>query len=185
MENVQQDLNYVRSVLDRAEESGGPPSIYWLWAIISLIGFPMYDFRPDLAPIFWPIAGTTGGVLSFVLGWRWGRASGQGSQRIAKYHALHWTGMMVAMGLCVLLVTRGILSGDALPEVILILLTFGWFSAGIYLVRDYLWIGVALGVSLICLLFFEWFGWTGVGLFLATSLAWAGWRGGRKSVSQS
>ena len=68
---------------------------------------------------------------------------------------------------------------------VLVLMTFGWFSAGIYLVREYLWIGIALAVGLLGLLFIEGFGWTGVGLLFAGSLALAGWRGGRKSVSES
>lgn len=117
----------------------GPASIYWLWAIISLAGFPLHDVCPDRAAIFWPIAGTLGGVLSLALGMRWGRRSGQGSARIARYHAMHWSGMMVCIGLCVVLVIRGVIAGEALPEVVLILVVFGWFSAGIYLVREYIW----------------------------------------------
>ena len=185
MEKVENDLQYVRSVLDRAEKAAGPTSIYWLWALISLIGFPLHDMRPEWAAIFWPIAGTLGGITSFVLGMRCGRRSGQGSYRIAGFHAMHWTGMMVCIGLCVVLAVRGIIDGEALPEVILVLVTFGWFSAGIYLVREYLWIGMALAVGLLGLLFIEGFGWTGVGLLFAASLALAGWRGGRKSVSES
>lgn len=92
---------------------------------------------------------------------------------------------MVCIGLCVVLAIRGVIAGEALPEVVLVFVTFGWFSAGIYLVREYLWIGIALAAGLLGLLFIEGFGWTGVGLLSAASLALAGWRGGRKSVSET
>ena len=52
-EQLGKDLSYVRSVVDRAEVSASPPSIYLLWAAISLIGFTLQDFDAELAGQFW------------------------------------------------------------------------------------------------------------------------------------
>ena len=153
-----------------------------LWAVISLIGFPLHEFRPDLAKVFWPVAGVLGGIASFLLGWRWGRTAGQGSMRIGRYHILHWSGMLIAIALIALLHGQGLMSREALPRIILVILALGWYTAGIYLVRGYLWIGVALGAAYLGLLYVPKFGWTGVGVVMAASLAWAALRGGRRGA---
>jgi hypothetical protein len=55
--NLQKDLSYVRTVLDRAEAGENPAVIYFLWAAISFIGFAMIDYVPKLTGFYWMIAG--------------------------------------------------------------------------------------------------------------------------------
>lgn len=179
IEGVESDLRYVRSVLERAEECDSPPAIYFLWAAISLVGFALYDFRPEWSQIYWPIMGPLGGVASFLLGWSWSRRVGQSSRRVARYHALHWLGMMAAVFLAVPLHVSGLMGEEALARVILLIITLGYFTAGIYLVRSYLWVGVVMAAGYFALFFFRFGGhsWTVIGLLIAISLTWAGWRG--------
>src|SRR5271166_2890393 len=58
MHQLHQDLQYVRDVVTRSEET--PPrttAIYWIWAIYVVIGCSLIDFAPHLSGPF------------FMLGW--------------------------------------------------------------------------------------------------------------------
>jgi hypothetical protein len=176
MEKIQSDLSYVRSIVDRQETSCSPPAIYFLWAAITLVGFGLYDHGPGAVPLYWSIAGPVGGVLSFFLGWQWSRKRGQSSTRIARYHALHWVGMMVAVFLAVPLHSTGLMESEGLARAILIILALGYYTAGIYLVRSFLWIGLVMTGGYVALFFFDSFTWTAVGALVAVSLVWAGVR---------
>jgi|SRR5580658_1347363 hypothetical protein len=50
---IQQDLQYVRQVVERAQ---GKPhrraGIYWTWALYVLIGYPLLDFAPKYSTAF-------------------------------------------------------------------------------------------------------------------------------------
>ncbi len=164
------DLEYVRSVVDDAEAASSPPAIYWLWAAISLVGFSLYDHDPRIGGLFWSIAGPLGSIASFALGWAWSRKHGQSSMQVARDHALHWIGMLAAIFLAVALAVRGVIGEEGLARVILLILAFGYYTAGIYLVRRMLWIGVLLAGCFVAMLFMDGLGWTFVGILLALSL---------------
>src|SRR5213593_929666 len=104
---LRDDLSYVRSVVARANAGDSPAVIYFLWAAITSFGFALIDFAPERTGLYWMIAGPAGGVLSAFLGWRAGRALGQSSHREGRSHALHWTGMMVAIVLLAPLTVTG------------------------------------------------------------------------------
>jgi hypothetical protein len=89
---LQADLNYVRDALDRSGRPTSPASIYWLWAIIVLVGFPLVDFAPRLVAPYWIVMGPLGGVASGFLGYRFSRQLGQVDRRTGGRHALHWAG---------------------------------------------------------------------------------------------
>lgn len=179
--DVKKDLAYVREALERADAGDAPPSIYLLWAVLGGFGFCLIGVRPEWAGLYWPVAGPLGGVISYWLGSRWGRRVGQGSRRIARYHALHWIGVLVAIGLAVVLGGAGFLTGEALGRVILLILALGWYLAGIYLVRRYMWIGLVVAAGLVAMLLVPGFGWVFFGLIFAASLLLAAaggpWRG--------
>ena len=143
--NLHDDLSYVRTVLDRAESGDNPAIIYFLWAAISFIGFSMIDFFPKQTGLYWVIAGPAGGVLSGVLGWRAGRALGQSSRREGRLHGLHWSGLMGAIVLLVPLVATHQLPTETIPRLILLLVAFSYFAAGVHMDRRLLWVGLALG----------------------------------------
>ena len=176
MEKVRSDLSYVRSIVDRRDTTCSPPAIYFLWAAICLVGFALYDHARHAVPFYWSIAGPAGGVLSFFLGWQWSRKRGQSSARIGRYHALHWTGMMAAVFLLVPLGVTGLMESEGLARAILIILALGYYTAGIYLVRSFLWIGLVMTAGYVALFFFDSFTWTAVGVLVAVSLVWAGIR---------
>lgn len=73
----------------------------------------------------------------------------------------------------------GILTVDNLNEVMLLLLTLGYFTAGVHADRPLMWIGVLLGLGYVVVTLVSAYAWTMVGFALAIGLAIAGLRGGR------
>lgn len=175
MSQAEQDLAYVQNIVREAEDNvSAPRSIYFIWAAIYLVGFSLYDYAPQFAGPFWTIAGPAGGIISFWLGRRWALQSGLASRRAGMRHLLHWLGMLVAIFLTVPLLATGAISGDTLGKVILLLAAFGLFTAGIYLVRPYLWIGIALALCYLGLLTVSTLPWTAVGVISGGAMLIAG-----------
>ena len=180
MTKVEQDLAYVQDVVRDAEASAsGPRSIYILWAAIYFAGFSLYDLNFEYAGMFWMIAGPAGGVLSYWLGYRWAMRSGAASRRVGMRHLLHWIGMGVAIFLTIPLLALGVLNGDALAKVILLITAFGLFTAGIYLVRPYLWVGIALAVCYVAVMSVATLPWMVVGVASGGAMLLAAFLGNR------
>jgi len=144
---VHEDLRYVRSVVHRADATGNPAIVYFLWAAITFAGYAMIDFFPERTGLFWMIAGPLGGLLSGVLAWREARASGQESTRDGRVHSLYWTGMVFAILLVIPLHSAGLISVDALPRIVLLIVAFAYYAMGIFEDRKMLWVGVLVGAA--------------------------------------
>jgi hypothetical protein len=175
MSQAEQDLAYVQDIVREAEGNvSAPRGIFFIWALIYFVGFSLYDYEPQLAGPFWIIAGPAGGIVSFWLGRRRALKSGAASRRAGTRHLLHWLGMLVAIFLTVPLLSTGDISGDTLGKVILLLAAFGIYAAGIYLVKPYLWIGIALAVCYLGLLTVSTLPWTAVGVISGGAMLVAG-----------
>jgi hypothetical protein len=176
---LKSDLGYVRDVVDRAEQMASPSSVYFLWAAIVLVGWPLNDFVPKLAGPYWVVMGPLGGVLSAVIGARWGRRVGQGSRQLGVRHWLHWGAMLAAILLILPLHLTGQLSITAYLRLILLMVALAYFTAGLYLARPMLWIGLVVAACYGASFFVTAYLWTGAGLAVAASLAVAGVVGAR------
>ncbi len=71
--------------------------------------------------------------------------------------------MGAAIFMAIPLLSLGVLSPDALAKVILLIMAFGLFTAGIYLVRPYMWVGIALAVCYLAVMAISALPWTVVG----------------------
>lgn len=167
---VEEDLGYVREMVDRSERDDTPRAIWYLWAMIGGVGFALIDVRPQAVPLFWAVAAPAGFVLSAWLGWRHGRALGQESRREGHAHLLHWAGMGGAIALLVFFAARGHLAGEEIAQAILLVVALGYFLAGVHLARPLLWVGLALAGSFFAVEFVEGYVWTMVGAVVALAL---------------
>ena len=178
--NYEGDLKYVREVVERSEGKVAPASIYYLWAILCLIGFPLVDFAPHSVGLFWMIAGPVGFLLSGFLGWHYSKTRGQVSSREGLFVALHYLGTLVAMALVSLMVINGVLLHAGIPQVIILILALSYFTAGLYQDRPLMWMGVLLGISYVLVTLVSGPVWTIVGVVIAGSLVATGRIGGRR-----
>jgi hypothetical protein len=119
LERLQGDLRFVRSAIDASTRSPSPSALYFLWAVIVLIGFSLVDFQIDLVPEYWAVAAPAGFVASAYLGWRHARQIGQASASDGRRHLLHWGAVLVVVALAVLLGASRAMPSGTLHTVIL------------------------------------------------------------------
>jgi len=180
---IEEDLEYVRGAVARSERPGGPRSIYWFWAVVVLVGFPLADLAPDLVGWYWAVLGPVGGLISARLGWKHARATGQADRDLGHRHMLHWTGLMVVIFASVVMGIAGRVSWDAVDLMIVLLLTLSYFLAGVHLDRRMMWgAGAMLAAYFLALALPAW-GWTVSGVVVATGLVIAGTSGGGARVA--
>lgn len=147
MSQLKQDLAYIKDVVENADnDSCQPRAIFFLWAPIYFVGFSLIDLSGRYAGLFWMIAGPGGGIISYWLGHRWAMRTGRAFRREGARHLLHWLGLAAATFLSLPLLWSGAISSDALAKIILLISAFGLFTAGIYLARPYMWVGLAMAV---------------------------------------
>ena len=183
MSQAEQDLAYIQDVVREAEGGDAAPrSIYFLWGVIYFVGFSLYDYDPARVGLFWSIAGPGGGALSYWLGYRWSKKNGMQSSRTALRHLWHWLGMIVTIFLTLPLFATGAISADTLGKLILLIAAFGLFTAGIYLVRPYLWIGLALAACYVIALTVSNLPWLVVGALSGGAMVLAGLFGHRRTA---
>ena len=179
-ERLEGDLRFVRGALAASTRPAASPStIYFLWAVLVLVGFALVDFRTDLVPGYWAVAGPVGFLASAYLGWRHAQRSGQASASDGRRHMLHWGAVLIAVALAVVLRMRGDMPSETLHAVILLVLALGYFTAGLHLDRHLLWVGLLMAAGFLVVTLVSLYAWTVVGIALAVSLTVAGLRGGR------
>ena len=174
------DLGYVREVVQRSERRSMPPSILYLWAAISVVGFAILDLAPRFGGWYWLAASLAGFAASMWLGGRHARAAGQESRAEGTRHLLHWGGMLVAIFLVPVLASRGHIDGEGVGLVILLVVALGYWYAGVHLIPALRWMGAVAAATCLALAFVERFPypWTAAGLVLAAGLVVAGLSGG-------
>lgn len=182
---VESDIGYVRELVKKSERRPTPSSIYLLWAGIVLFGFAMVDFFPKQTGYYWMIMAPLGGLMSGLLGQREGKHRGQLNREIGVRHALHWGAMLVLTGLVIVLAVRGHIPGNEVGRVILLIVTFGWWTAGVHFDRVFLWLGGLMGLGFVGTLFFEQYVWTALGVALALALAVIALRKGRSDDARA
>ena len=171
--DLKEDIAYVRAAAERAG-AATIPSIYVLWAVVSLCGFALADFAPDprWLGLFWLVAGPGGFFISAWFGYRASRDSGQGGRRIGVRWGLHWLAFMAAGALAATLVAAGHLPWAAFGSLVVLLLALSYVHAGLYLDRRMLAIGAALAACYLVTLFVPGYQWTLAGGLIAGALVW-------------
>ena len=177
LERLEGDLSFVRGALDASTRSKSPSALYFLWAVIVLMGFTLVDVQADLVPEYWAVAAPVGFFASAYLGWRHAQRIGQASASDGRRYLLHWGAVLVVVALAVVLCRT--MPSETLHAVILLLLSLGYFTAGLHLDRAFLWVGLLMGAGSIVITVVSLYAWTAVGIILAVSLTVAGMREGR------
>lgn len=178
--DARQDLGYVRGVVERSEKRAMPPAILWVWAAISLAGFAVIDAAPQVAGLYWLVAGIAGFALSMWIGARQERVVGQESEETGRRHMLHWAGM----GVAIFLVSFGAEGWGSSPQAsahaILLMVALSYWLAGVHMVPALKWMGVLAAAAYAALSFLDGFAypWTAAGIVIAAGLVVASFAGG-------
>ena len=172
-QSIQQDLAYVRAAADRSR-SVHIPSIYLLWAVICLIGFPLVDFAGPGSwwiPVYWLTAGPFGGVLSWWLGYRGAHRAGQVNQEEGRRWAFHFLafGATGLLGFGMVAVDQ--LTWPGLTSLWILLIGLTYTLAGLHLERRMLPVGIVVLAGYLVALFVPEYGFTTMGVLVAVALA--------------
>jgi hypothetical protein len=174
LQQLEQDLRYVRAAVERSEADPTPRRICYLWAAIGLIGFALVDLRHEWVSRYWAVAGPAGFVVSAGMGWRHARRMGQVASRLDARHLLHWGSLLAALFLVSLMPLRGVLPPAGVGPTILLLVALAYFQAGVHFDPAFRWIGGVLAAGYIFVLFVDTYAWLTLGVLLAVALVIAG-----------
>lgn len=178
---IQSDIGFVKDLVSKAKAPSTPGSVYALWAVLVAVGFTMVDFAPMWVGFYWMIAGPGGGLLSGYLGSKAGIKRGQIDREVGIQHALHWSGMLVVTGLAVLLAVKGLVHGQVISQIILLIVALGWWSAGVLFDRAFLYLGGIMMLGFIATLFISKYAWTGMGILMMIALFSVAYKKGKRN----
>src|SRR5262249_13325967 len=168
--DIEQDLGFVREVVEKSERAKSPAAVYLLWALIVPVGFALADFRPQVTGLFWLIAGPVGFLPEPVIGSWDSRKRGQVDGREGTRHLLHWGGMIGAILLTFPLSLTGSVTERGLGQVVLLVVALAYFLNGIYLDRPNLWIGVLMAAGYLLTFVVTRYVWTLMGAMISGAL---------------
>lgn len=171
IDKLREDVAYVRAATDRSENVPFS-SIYVLWGVIILFGFPISDFFDDKSWIrwYWLVATPIGFLLSMWLGSRASARIGQADMERGMRWVKHWLAFVVAGVLGGLLVTGGKLIGSGIGALSVLLLALAYFYAGLHLDRRLVPVGILIGICFPIILYLPSFGSTASGVVIAGAL---------------
>lgn len=171
IDKLREDVAYVRAATDRSE-SVPFSSIYVLWAVIILFGFPISDFFNDKSWIrwYWLVATPVGFLLSMWLGSRASARIGQADMERGMRWVKHWLAYVVAAVLGRLLVAEGQLTGSGIGALSVLLIALSYFYAGLHLDRRLLPVGIVIGICFPIILYLPGYGSTASGVVIAGAL---------------
>lgn len=168
------DVRYVKGVVERSPEGRSPASIYFLWAVLVLVGFSLNDFQPEIVGTYWLVAGIGGFLLSAFLGRRAAGSSGAVSRRWGMRQGMHWLTLLASLALSALPVLVGRWTWDDFAVQALLVIGVVYFLAGVHLDRPLLGVGAALLVGYPLVLLAPGPAWTLTGILVAVALVAAG-----------
>ncbi len=174
---LEDDLGYVRKIVDEAQRTPSPARIYLPWAIVTVPGFALIDFRPHVTGWYWLFAAPATFVLTGFLAWGYWRRLGQFDTQASARQIQHWAGMLLVIALAAFLFPSGV-SHEAVGRVILLLLILGFWLAGVHLDSPMRWVAVLMAAGYLALALLRVrYAWTLLGLCVATGLVVAGFSG--------
>ena len=173
IQQISDDLHFVRAAVARREPyDRGPALLPILWAIYVIVGYTLIDFAPAASGWFFAIAGLAGGILSWYLGKRYAKRTGERDRAIGLRALGHFGGGIViawifTMGLAT--VIPG-LRGNHGGQVFVVMIGLVYFLWGIHYQRYFMFLGpvVMLGGTLVGLV--PYYGWTALGAIISLGL---------------
>jgi hypothetical protein len=180
-DQIRHDIAFLRDLV-RADTLRAPSLIPLLWAAIVAVGFPLADFAPSRAGLFWMIAGPAGFLASCALGWWDAKRRGQLSRIEGARWTAHWGALLGTILLAVPLLTSRQVTQKGFGALVLLFLSLTYFLGGVHLEGRLRWIGLLLAGGYVATFFVTAYIWTIVGGVFALSLVISAFVGGPKRV---
>ena len=159
-QKLEQDLAYVMEAVERREGSQRTPlGIALIWASYLLVGFTWLDLQPSRAA------------------WKLGEFDRISGRRQFQ----HWASGFFGLAALLSLAFAGRIGGEALGQVILIILGLVHFLAGVHFsARLFLWLGLLMMAGAVGMTYIDRWGWTTLGVLLSAGLIASSFMGARR-----
>ena len=174
LQQLSDDLHFVRHAVEARHEVNPVEArlVYGYWAIYVLVGYFLIDVAPNVAGWFFMIGGVVGGFVSSAIGKRAAAKYGEVSNVEKRRSTLHWAvGLPLAIfSALALAVVIPALRGPAGSQVLLVMIGLVYYFWGVYVDRNFLWLGPVLIVGGLVVRFIPVYPWTCVGAVIALGL---------------
>src|SRR5437660_2864352 len=125
--DVREDLQFVRSVVERGEHQEGPTAVYWIWGVVTFIGFAMNDFAPRWDGLYWAVVGPLAGVATWLVVRRMLHRFGVADRKESVREWLQWVAMAVVIVLLAFDAGRGKIGGAVMGQLVLLVVGYTYF----------------------------------------------------------
>lgn len=174
MQQISEDLTFLRRAVETRSAVNPVEArlVYGYWAVYVLVGYFLIDVAPAYAGWFFMIFGILGGFVSSAIGRRVATKYGQVSREESRRTMLHWAiGMpLVIVAAMALATVIPALRGPAGSQVLLVMIGLVYYFWGVYIDRNFLWLGPVLMVGGLTVGFIPVYPWTCVGAVIALGL---------------
>lgn len=175
MQQLSDDLRFVRQAVEarRGVNPAEARLVYGYWALYVLVGYFLIDVASDaVAGAFFAVGGIVGGLFSAAVAKRFAARHGEASPDEKRRDALHWAVGMPLVFVAALALATAIpaLRGPAGSQVLLVMIGLVYYFWGVYVDRNFLWLGPVMIVAGIAVRFIPVYPWTCVGVVIALGL---------------
>ena len=181
-QKLEQDLAYVMEAVERREGSQRTPlGIALIWASYLLVGFTWLDLQPSRAAWFLTIVSPIAFLASWQIGGRAAWKLGEFDRISGRRQFQHWASGFFGLAALLSLAFAGRIGGEALGQVILIMLGLVHFLAGVHFsARLFLWLGLLMMAGAVGMTYIDRWGWTTLGVLLSAGLIASSFMGARR-----
>lgn len=146
---------------------------YILMLVLALVGIAYTDLLPRVSLWYWQMLAVVFGLICILTEWSQTPAEGGARWRLIVTQALHWGTFLLAMRLLFLPVMQKNLDADITGLILVYMLAFSTFLAGIYVNWRLCVVGGFLGVGVLAVAFVDQA--SALMTVLAVSVVAAGW----------
>lgn len=121
-------------------------SLYRIWAVIGFFAFASLELDPPMASKYWLLLIISGVAISIVITTTWLTRSDAQQQELLRPWILHWSTLLVTGALLSLNLAQSAVDPSWIAQQLVLLISIGWMTAGLYLRKTLLIAGLALAV---------------------------------------
>jgi hypothetical protein len=128
---------------------------YIVMLVLALVGIAYTDLVPRVSVWYWQLLAAVFGLICILTEWPRTSAEGRGRMRLIITQVLHWGAFLLAMRLLFLPVMQKNLDAEITGLILVYVLAFSTFLAGIYVNWRLCVLGAFLGVGVVAVAFVD------------------------------
>lgn len=161
---MMEDLQYVKSILNRRGFNREEFVVALVWAVVNLVGLSLYDFSMFAGGVFWIVALPVFGIGTGVWAGRRQKEAGEINRELGRLHALHWTAIPIFLIACNTLFIGSPMNPQHVGQVVLLVIGLVYYLGGVHFWRGYMYGGLGMLSGMLWLAIIDSYPWTLTGV---------------------